>query len=182
MIPAENVLAEIIPPNRKLTFVEVGTLRAITLVKLAERFPLVIFIGVDSYQSYVDPLHGNYTVTTTMSNYNKYVAEKNIRNSPHSDRISLWVKDSSQAAKEIPDQTLDIVFLDRGFTEAIGKQDVREWLPKVKDGGILAGHEADTPEVYNSVREELSLHGIENQSVVLSNTVWYVTVNIKNRK
>jgi predicted O-methyltransferase YrrM len=117
-----------------------------------------------------------------MSNYNKYVAEKNIRNSPHSDRISLWVKDSSQAAKEIPDQTLDIVFLDRGFTEAIGKQDVREWLPKVKDGGILAGHEADTPEVYNSVREELSLHGIENQSVVLSNTVWYVTVNIKNRK
>jgi hypothetical protein len=181
MIPAENVLAEIIPPNKQLTFVEVGTLRATTLVKLAEQFPLVTFIGVDNYQPYVDPLHGDYTVTTTMSNYNKYIAEKNIRNSPHSDRISLWLKDSSQAAKEIADQSLGVVFLDKSFTKEIAKQDVFEWFPKVKDGGILAGHEADTEEVFSAATEVLGLYGLEN-SIKVTADVWYVIVNRNIKK
>lgn len=48
---------------------------------------------------------------------------------------------SVDAAKTYQDDSLDFVFIDATHTYDAVKEDITAWLPKVKRGGILAGHD-----------------------------------------
>lgn len=61
-------------------------------------------------------------------------------------------KRSVEAAADYEDASLDFVFIDADHSAEAVEADVRAWLPKVKPGGVLAGHDAD----YDSVRAGLS--------------------------
>ena len=50
---------------------------------------------------------------------------------------------SVEAAATFADESLDFVFLDASHDEENVRQDIEAWLPKVKPGGILAGHDFD---------------------------------------
>ena len=57
------------------------------------------------------------------------------------DRSKLLRMTSEEAANVIPDQSLDFVYLDARHDYASVKEDIAFWYPKVKPGGILAGHD-----------------------------------------
>lgn len=69
--------------------------------------------------------------------------------------------DSVEAARKFEDESLDFVFLDASLTYEEVKRDINAWLPKVKPGGILAGHDYYVdgvnwfPEVQTAVDELL---------------------------
>lgn len=48
---------------------------------------------------------------------------------------------SEDAAKEFDDNSCDVVFIDMTHTYDHVKQDIQLWLPKVKHGGYIAGHD-----------------------------------------
>ena len=48
---------------------------------------------------------------------------------------------STDAAKKYWDNSLDFVFIDGDHTHEACKADILAWLPKMKDGSILAGHD-----------------------------------------
>jgi SAM-dependent methyltransferase len=48
---------------------------------------------------------------------------------------------SVDAAVKFKDASLDFVFIDAGHEYDAVKQDIQAWYPKVKPGGILAGHD-----------------------------------------
>ena len=48
---------------------------------------------------------------------------------------------SIDAAKMFPDKYFDYVYVDAAHTYEEVKKDLAVWYPKVKDGGILAGHD-----------------------------------------
>lgn len=50
-------------------------------------------------------------------------------------------KASVEAAKEFNDKSLDAVFIDAGHEYEDVIADIKAWYPKVKDGGIIAGHD-----------------------------------------
>ena len=50
--------------------------------------------------------------------------------------IKMW---SADAAPLYEDKSLDFVFIDARHTYDMVTLDIESWLPKVKDGGILAG-------------------------------------------
>ena len=50
--------------------------------------------------------------------------------------IKMW---SADAAPLYEDKSLDFVFIDARHTYDMVILDIESWLPKVKDGGILAG-------------------------------------------
>jgi predicted O-methyltransferase YrrM len=50
---------------------------------------------------------------------------------------------SAEAAGHVPDGSLDLVYIDGDHTKAAFLADVRAWRPKVRPGGLLAGHDYD---------------------------------------
>jgi hypothetical protein len=61
------------------------------------------------------------------------------------ERRRLIKSDSVAAADLFEDGTLDFVFIDGDHTYEGVKRDIEAWAPKVRDGGIVAGHDIDTP-------------------------------------
>lgn len=96
-------------------------------------------------------------------------AENRFANAPS---VFLFQDDSAQAAKRFRDGTLDFVFIDANhdFDHVIG--DIEAWLPKMRKGGIIAGHDYGEP---CGVKEAvIKMFGEGNFSV--EKTVWWKTI------
>ena len=61
--------------------------------------------------------------------------------SSHFPRAELWETDSQTAVFMIDDGTLDWVYLDGRHDYDGVREDIEIWLPKIKKGGIIAGHD-----------------------------------------
>lgn len=48
---------------------------------------------------------------------------------------------SVRAAKAFDDESVDFVFIDGDHSEESVRSDIEAWLPKVKQGGVIAGHD-----------------------------------------
>lgn len=57
------------------------------------------------------------------------------------DRAKIIRKDSKDACNEIPDASLDFVFIDADHSYEGSKSDILSWVTKVKPGGLLSGHD-----------------------------------------
>lgn len=53
----------------------------------------------------------------------------------------LWRMTSLDAAALVPDRSLDFVYIDANHQEPFITDDLEAWMPKVRSGGILAGHD-----------------------------------------
>lgn len=49
--------------------------------------------------------------------------------------------DSIDAAQTVPDGALDFVYIDANHGEAFVRRDLAAWAPKVRRGGVMAGHD-----------------------------------------
>jgi len=56
-------------------------------------------------------------------------------------KYTLIVNSSIEASKLFEDRSIDFVFIDAGHEYNDIKLDIINWLPKVKQGGVLAGHD-----------------------------------------
>lgn len=134
------------------TFVEVGVLRATTLSWVADHCENVEeFIGVDFYQPYQDYLFVSYAVNQALANLNFSVAKEKIAASKNHAKIRLVVKDCVLAASDFEDSSLSCVFLDAYMTEPQVIEHIHAWLPKVKNGGVLCGHDIESPLVQSGL-------------------------------
>jgi hypothetical protein len=52
---------------------------------------------------------------------------------------------SAKAAKQIPDRSLDFVYIDGNHMHPFVDEDLALWSPKVRAGGIVAGHDYEIP-------------------------------------
>jgi hypothetical protein len=62
-------------------------------------------------------------------------------------------KESEEASKEFLDNSCSVVFIDMYHTYEAVSRDIRLWLPKVLDGGYLAGHDYQDYGVRKAVHE-----------------------------
>lgn len=68
---------------------------------------------------------------------------------------------STEAVLDFQDNTCDAIFIDMNHTYEHVLQDISIWLPKVKSGGYLAGHDYDSngwPGVVKAVNEKFLPH------------------------
>ena len=84
------------------------------------------------------------------------------------DRVTIHRMDTVEAARHVPDGTLDFVFIDADHTYEGCKRDIEAWLPKVRSGGMISGHDYNWPSVRQAVDEAFPTVGLA------SDNVWYV--------
>jgi predicted O-methyltransferase YrrM len=60
------------------------------------------------------------------------------------ERVTLLQCDSVKAAEQFEDGSCDLVFIDGDHSFAGCLRDINAWLPKVKIGGLLAGHDYES--------------------------------------
>ena len=80
---------------------------------------------------------------------------------------------SLEAAPHFQNEFFDVVFIDANHTYEEVRKDVLAWLPKVKKGGTLCGHDGSDPNVVRALNETLgdkwSLVGTEGGTTAM---VW----------
>lgn len=115
--------------------------------------------------------------------------KKNMENLGLMDYICLFHMASEQAATIIKDQIFDLIFIDGNHIYPYIKKDIELWLPKVKKGGILCGHDCEAPpdKVPYDINEFLDIdyHQSHHPGVIkavfekfpkanISSTIWWV--------
>lgn len=74
-------------------------------------------------------------------------------------RVETLVMDTEEAALKYEDETFDFVFIDAEHTYEGVRDDIAAWYPKLKKGGIMAGHDFSHkwPGVERAVGEAFNL-------------------------
>jgi predicted O-methyltransferase YrrM len=115
--------------------VEVGTSAGSNAVEVCTEWQeLQKLYCVDSYPTYAD--FNTVLAQTTLL----FCCIGNLIASP---KTHLILESSVTAAKDFLDGYLDFVYIDANHSYASVKEDILAWLPKIKKGGIIGGHDLD---------------------------------------
>ena len=90
-------------------------------------------------------------------------ANTTLRLRPFGEHSIVWRMTSEQAAHAMPDNTLDFCFIDADHRYEAVKQNIELWLPKIKSGGIICGHDyVKDGNIYNKADGSLiGLFGVQ---------------------
>lgn len=123
-------------------FVEVGSWKgrsaSFMAVEIINSNKKIKFDCVDTWEGSVE--HQDYDIITEKKLFD--VFRSNIE--PVKDAINPIRMSSLEAVDLYEDNSLDFVFIDASHEYEDVRKDILAWLPKVKIGGILAGHDYET--------------------------------------
>lgn len=143
-----NFLLSSIPDGGK--FVECGAWLGCSSAYLcdAAKDRVKVYI-VDTWKGSPNELTTNHTLATKMDIFPIFLDNMGDR------KFTPLRMDSCEASEHFEDRTLDVVYIDMTHTYEAVTQDIRCWLPKVKVGGYIAGHDyaAYAPGVMQAVNE-----------------------------
>ena len=90
-------------------------------------------------------------------------ANTTLRLRPFGEHSIVWRMTSEQAAHAMPDNTLDFCFIDADHRYEAVNQNIELWLPKIKSGGIICGHDyVKDGNIYNKADGSLiGLFGVQ---------------------
>lgn len=123
--------------------VEIGVFGADLSVRLLQKPDLFLHM-VDPWEgegaSYAEK-EGDFHETLSQEQQDGYYEMSVGRTDFAADRRKIWRMRSTEAAKHFADESLDFVFIDGDHSYTGCKTDIDAWLPKVKKGGLLCGHD-----------------------------------------
>jgi predicted O-methyltransferase YrrM len=103
----------------------------------------------------VDSWQGNFGVQRHADLLDRYdVLGTFLMNTAGQD-VQTLIADSQSAAEIVGDATFDLVFIDADHRYEAVLRDIAAWMPKVRVGGILCGHDCEarpTPEIRTALR------------------------------
>lgn len=85
--------------------------------------------------------------------------------------VKVLRMESAKAAVHFEDKTVDFAFIDANHTYEHVKADIQAWLPKIKVGGMLSGHDYGEPCGVKQAVDELL-----GERVSLMGTCWYTII------
>ncbi len=140
------------------TVAEIGVWFGRSIIYLAQmcqrQGKKVKFFAVDTFKGESgQPAHAG-TIAAHGGSIRKQF-EENIERCGVADMIDVLEGDSVKVAALITPRTLAFCFIDAAHDYESVCSDIKAWRPKVKPGGILAGHDIQWPEVRRAVEELL---------------------------
>jgi hypothetical protein len=94
--------------------------------------------------------------------------------------VVLMCMESIRAASLIADGSLDMVYIDADHTYENGRNDILLWTKKVREGGIISGHDynpAGGYGVYLAVDELINNFQLQPDDASENNNIWWAVKN-----
>ncbi|HEX6712899.1 MAG TPA: class I SAM-dependent methyltransferase [Thermoleophilaceae bacterium] len=92
----------------------------------------------DAPDAYVD------TANVPQDQHERFYEETKARLAPFGKRSEIWRLTSVDAAAQVADGSLDFAYIDARHDYESVLEDLEAWFPKVRAGGIFAGHDYAT--------------------------------------
>lgn len=146
--------------------VEIGVLHGDFSEMLLKALNPKVLILVDPYEKGGDQYGKELNnLSTAYSDENDYLnLLKRFEKQIESGQVVVSRKYSYDAVDYISDGSLDLIYHDASHKYSDIKKDLNDWLPKLKDDGIMAGHDyviLDEFGVEQAVKEFIEEHGFE---------------------
>lgn len=144
-----NAIIRRLPPNAQV--VEVGVLIGVLSEYLLRQRTDITLYMVDSWRPAEQQPEqyratGDLHATHSIKKVREHRAQAENRASHFHERAVIMPLTSLEAATEFPDASLDLVFLDADHSYQGVMADLQAWLPKVKPGGWIGGHDYRNPD------------------------------------
>ena len=128
--------------KKDLVIVEVGVATGSNSVLMLENLDIKKIYLVDPYVEYME--------NGVLVNPEHITKDKDLKKY----KQIVWVKKFSvDAVKDFKDKSVNFVYIDANHQYEFVKEDIEVWLPKVKKGGILGGHDYNEAGVKQAVNE-----------------------------
>lgn len=167
-----ETIAKIIRENNFKSYAEVGVWQGKTLFNIAKMYPGTHCIGIDPFtpSSYKNYHHCDKMAKQSKDQFSKIEYKVKWTASNYSN-VELMVKTSIQASKQIKDNTIDMVFIDGNHDYNNTSMDIKAWLPKVKKGGVLCGHDYNTKH-FAVIKAVDKCLGCDNVLIIEGSSMW----------
>ena len=141
----ENLYSHMVNEAHHLShFVEVGSWKgksaAFMCVEIANSGKIIRFDCVDTWQGSDEHQAGGAFEDHDCVN-GELLTRFQENMAPVTGRFNTIIESSVQAAQRYANCSLDFVFIDADHSYPAMIQDITAWLPKIKPGGYLAGHD-----------------------------------------
>lgn len=161
-------------------YCEIGVYKGHSIAIIGQQRTNSFIIGVDPWS--------NTFTTKDYKSTNDYIAYESNETQEHSyqealantwflqsqQRINLIRKTSVEASKDIADKSLDMVFIDGDHSYKGCKEDIQHWLPKVKIGGWIGGHDYKHPNFNSKVH--IAVDELFTQIELDDDYTWFVQI------
>lgn len=126
--------------GRPCSAVEIGVNKGDFLFAMVGYCKQVVWFGVDPYTVY--KTFSDLVVLPEENEFNEMfeTLSKKIDTHPDRDRIKLIRKKSIDALNDVS-KNVDLVYIDGNHSYESVLEDIEVWEPKVRVGGIIAGHD-----------------------------------------
>jgi hypothetical protein len=175
-----NLILAINTLGEDLVGLELGVLRGESLMTILNNCSIKKLYGVDSWKPYSDFLKDKpdgkpaYSVSIEQQDVNKFATFHYIKYSKQKDKVEIIEKDSLEAVKQIPDQSLDFIFFDAMMTKEQSYREAKAYYPKIKKGGFFTGHDAnDTEQVIKPIEEVKKEYNNTNKIIIFDNCFFF---------
>lgn len=178
-----DFLSDFINKNNYKLLVEIGTAqgnnanRVLNKVK-DDDFKLHTIDPYDVYDDFSFDEKNNKTVQNT----NELKAKEVLQSEIDKGRCTMIKKYSGEASKSYEDGEVDIVFIDGNHSYKYVREDFELFLPKVKPGGILCGHDYGDPAWQGVTNAVNHCSRANNLKLELKNRDWFWFIRIKNEE
>lgn len=135
----KHFLRHLIEKNNFKTMAEVGVRDGRTTFYLLDHCPNLIIYAIDM---------------SIKEFYNKEIANR------YKNRLIAIEAKSEVAADRIANNSLDLVFIDANHSYDYVKKDIIKYTPKLKESGMLTGHDIDYPGVNQAVNEMIEHYDV----------------------
>jgi predicted O-methyltransferase YrrM len=146
----KHFLRHLIEKNNFKTMAEVGVRDGRTTFHLLDHCPELTIYAIDM---------------SIKEFFNKEVANR------YKNRLIAIEAKSELAADQIADNSLDLVFIDANHSYDYVKKDIIKYTPKLKENGLLTGHDIDYPGVNQAVNEMIKQYDVGPNYVWIKNNL-----------
>jgi len=163
-------------PEGPVKGAEIGVFTGALSATLLKRSDLSL-IMVDSWDvgSYVGD-SGDFHASMTQAQQDNSFELAKQHTAFAGDRATIIRKRSVDAARDVPDGSLDFVFIDADHSYDGCKADIAAWMPKLKPGGLLSGHDYDNPDFEKfGVKRAVDELGLDAE--LGDNLTWFIRLN-----